>query len=98
LTRRQQKSTYVREAQRYISPNKRTCQEPDMKTQAIVPLNNHNQTICKPWVAIGGIFIMLVKYILENTLLASGRFHYFSHNKYKWTKIKNTILKEDKVS
>jgi hypothetical protein len=37
------------QAQSDISPNKSTHQKPNMKTHAIVPLNNHNQTICKPW-------------------------------------------------
>jgi hypothetical protein len=37
-------------------------------------------------VTSGGILIMPVKYIPKNTLLASGRFHYLSHNKHKWTK------------
>jgi hypothetical protein len=49
-------------------------------------------------VTIGGIFIMPVKYIPENTLLASGRFHCFSHNKHKWTEKKNNIVRKDRVS
>jgi hypothetical protein len=49
-------------------------------------------------VTSGGIFIMPVKYIPENMLLASGRFHCFSHNKHKWTERKNTIVREVRVS
>jgi hypothetical protein len=49
-------------------------------------------------VTSGGIFIMPVIYILENTLLASGRFHYFSHNKHKWKERKNTIVREVRMS
>jgi hypothetical protein len=49
-------------------------------------------------VTSGGIFIMPMKYIPENTLLVSGRFHCFSHNKHKWTERKNTIVREVRVS
>jgi hypothetical protein len=49
-------------------------------------------------VTSGGIFITPIKYIPKNMLLASGRFHYFSHNKHKWTKRKNTIVREVRVS
>ncbi len=54
------------------------------------------QTLKK--VTSGGIFIMPVKYIPENMLLASGKFHYFSHNKHKWTKRKNTIVRKVRMS
>jgi hypothetical protein len=80
--------------------NKNTHQKPNMKIHAIVPLNNHNQTICKPWKGLQVVVYSLCQsnIYLKNTLLASGRFHCFSHNKHKWTERKNTIVREVRVS